>query len=313
MVQIVKISYCTFAFVLVISSFSLQVRSEELILQRGDDDTIACFDNLSMSKYRERCSNNFPEIKGKVETAFQAWRTANASRLRETTAACQERFSVLNKNDPIRLDQLRKYAADEHSRFIAPMDSNLIANAREDCKVLINELTDPQSAMMVPEYLADRIRNVTLKVEFTKTNLELKFGEVPIALDLRLIVDGDAPNSEILKQTIKTYTGDRIDYVHVLKNSLIGKRVFNSLKINISENDGFAVIGLSTTPDGAKRLEETTRANTGKLVALVLNQEILSIYKIQEKIPIGSTFSVRLPVDAAKEMAKKINAALLQK
>jgi len=48
-------------------------------------------------------------------------------------------------------------------------------------------------------------------------------------------------------------------------------------------------------------------------VALVLNQEILSIYKIQEKIPIGSTFSVRLPVDAAKEMAKKINAALLQK
>jgi hypothetical protein len=59
-------------FVILISSYNRISHGNELVLNGEDEDTIACFDGLSMSKYRERCTNNFPELKDEVESAYQS-------------------------------------------------------------------------------------------------------------------------------------------------------------------------------------------------------------------------------------------------
>lgn len=297
------------ALIILFSFSSLRAHSEELLLQEGDYDTIACLvDDTSLNKYRARCANNFPELQSEIAQSFQSWRAKNAGVLEETSAVCREHIAMLAKYDAIRLSELQKHAQEKYAQFIARIKPASLADARLDCEALVEHLKSTNSA--ISDNLADKIRAVNLASDPITMNLEL--GSSPIVLELRLITDKDTSNSEVMTQKTIHYFGEQIENVYVQKSSLIGTSAFRSFQVDKSDEDWAAIISLSTTIEGAQRLEEATINNLGGLIALVLNQEVLFVTKIQEKIPAGSKLSFKSPRGRAKYMAQQISKALSQ-
>jgi hypothetical protein len=300
----VQIVALIFAFVG--SIYSLQSNCAELILQAEDSDTLACIEGVSMRNYRDRCAANFPELKGKVENAYHLWLKANAESFKDVSAACSERIKLLNEDDPARLKELRKYAEHNRAQLIAPIDKKSIKFARADCHALIDELNSSNSA--IPKYLSNKLRAVTLKADLIDTNLQ--FADSPIELELRLISDQATDDSEMMNQRTSLYDESRSDTFYVQKISLIGSRPFSSFKTRMSKYENTAEIALGTNAESGKLLEQFTRNNLRKKVALVLNREVLFVLEFHAPVIAGDGIGFLLPIKQATYIRQKVEAAL---
>ena len=125
---------------------------------------------------------------------------------------------------------------------------------------------------------------------------------------VRLVLDAPAAGSE--QMTFQGIDGTASTF-NVQKMPLLDLMDVESASVTEENGTGQPMVKVTLTPAGSKRLQEASKANIHRRVAVVIDGKILSAPVIQAELtgpnlPITGSYSAEL----AKELVGKINAGL---
>jgi preprotein translocase subunit SecD len=116
---------------------------------------------------------------------------------------------------------------------------------------------------------------------------------------------GETPYLEF-KEVIQN--GDKIEYIPTNLNG----RYVTGAKIEFNQTTGKPQVAISFNDEGAKIFEELTARNIGKPLAIFLDNNLIEMPVVQEKISGGNAvISGKFTLDEAKLLANRFNAGAL--
>jgi preprotein translocase subunit SecD len=96
-----------------------------------------------------------------------------------------------------------------------------------------------------------------------------------------------------------------------LKTDLTGRDLKRST-VQFDQNTGQPVVGLEFSPEGTKKFGEITTKNVGRLLAIYLDETIVSAPRVEEAITTGKAIiRGEFPLDVAKRLSIQLNAGAL--
>lgn len=99
--------------------------------------------------------------------------------------------------------------------------------------------------------------------------------------------------------------------VNAKQTNLTGSDLASSV-VSFDTNTGQPQVQLNFTPDGSKKFAEITKRNTGKIVAIVLDNQIIEAPRVNEPITGGNAvISGSFTTDQAKQLSIQLNAGAL--
>ncbi|MFA6422530.1 MAG: protein translocase subunit SecD [Candidatus Buchananbacteria bacterium] len=173
--------------------------------------------------------------------------------------------------------------------------------------------TGVKKGTFVPEF-NDVIFNASLKTGDVYPQLvKTQFGYHIIKIDARRGT-GDSEEVDVRQILIKTKTAEDIG-VALQPEWVLSKLTGKNLKkasLEMDQNTGVPQVALEFDSEGAKLFGEITQQNAGKLVAIFLDGQAISIPRVNEPILTGkAVISGNFSLEEAKLLSQRLNAGAL--
>lgn len=126
-------------------------------------------------------------------------------------------------------------------------------------------------------------------------------------IDQAVDLIGETAQLDFREQNPSTASGQPL----FLKTDLTGRDLKKST-VQFDQDTGQPVVGLEFSPEGTKKFGEITTKNVGRLLAIYLDEAIISAPKVEEAITTGKAIiRGEFPLDIAKRLSIQLNAGAL--